>query len=157
MIWQDGEKYVGDWLNGLKHGYGVLKFAEHKLGFSYEGGWNFGKFSGNGTFIWKDGEKYVGEYLNDLRHGRGVETYPENDGLGRVSYDGRWREGKQSGVGKLVWKNGERYVGEFQDDQQNGEGILYSATNKILKQGHWKNGQLEIEVRNKKCDMLRLG
>ncbi len=101
-----------------------------------------GKFSGNGTFIWKDGEKYAGEYLNDLRHGRGVETYPDNDAFSRVSYDGRWKEGKQSGVGKLVWKNGERYVGEFQDDQQNGEGILYSATNKILKQGHWKNGQL---------------
>ncbi len=142
MIWQGGEKYFGEWLNGLKHGDGVLKFAEHKLGFSYEGGWKEGKFSGNGTFIWKDGEKYVGDYLNDLKHGRGVETYPENDAFSRVSYDGRWKEGKQSGVGKLVWKNGERYVGEFQDDQQNGERILYSATNKIIKQGHWKNGLL---------------
>ncbi len=81
MIWQNGEKHVGEWLNGFRHGHGVLKFAEHKLGFSYEGGCNFGKFSGNGTFIWKDGEKYAGEYLNHLRHGRGVETYPENDGL----------------------------------------------------------------------------
>jgi hypothetical protein len=35
-------------------------------------------------------------------------------------------------------KSGNEYFREFKDDLQDGEGILFSATNEIIEQGHWE-------------------
>ena len=71
-----------------------------------------------GTFLWPDGEKYVGEFRDD----------------------------KRSGQGTFTWANGEKYVGEFRDNKRNGKGIRYSASDSVLEQGLWKDGELVREV-----------
>ena len=35
--------------------------------------------------------------------------------------------------------NGEKYVGEFQDDKRNGQGILYAANGTVKQSGSWQN------------------
>ena len=50
-----GAKYVGEYMNGLKHGQGTYTW-------------------GNGEF---NGDKYVGEYKDGLRHGQGTYTYAD--------------------------------------------------------------------------------
>ena len=50
--WIDGvtnDIYVGDWVNGMRHGHG--------------------------TYTWHHGGKYVGEWANNTRHGKGVWIY----------------------------------------------------------------------------------
>ena len=66
LIWKKGAKFVGEFLNGLRHGHGVLTYAEDSALLSYYGEWKEGKTSGIGTLIWKYGAKYVGEFFNDL-------------------------------------------------------------------------------------------
>ena len=44
-IWENGDKYVGEWKND--------------------------KYHGQGTFTWENGDKYVGEWKNNKRHGKG--------------------------------------------------------------------------------------
>ena len=53
-------KYVGDFLNGQKHG--------------------------NGTLFWRDGIYYEGQFLNNQRHGFGTQ-YGAN---GKVVFEGKW-------------------------------------------------------------------
>lgn len=62
----DGDNYVGEWLNGKRHGQGILTYAN---GDKYVGEWNDNKRNGQGTFerksnlmddivqegMWKDG------------------------------------------------------------------------------------------------------
>jgi len=73
----------------------------------------------NGFFkvIWEN-EKYIGQYLNNAKNGYGTDI---------------WYEGNQ---------NGQKYQGNFVDDNRNGFGI-YSITNangKNIFIGEWKNG-----------------
>ena len=49
--WANGDKYVGEWKDGLNHG--------------------------QGTYTWADGDKYVGEYKDGLMHGQGTYTYSD--------------------------------------------------------------------------------
>ena len=47
--WANGDKYVGEWKDGLNHG--------------------------QGTYTWADGDKYVGEYKDGLMHGQGTYAW----------------------------------------------------------------------------------
>ncbi len=46
--------------------------------------------------------------------GEGELTYPQDNKLNRVSYKGSFKEGKFSGKGQLVWKDGEVYRGDLE-------------------------------------------
>ncbi len=48
--------------------------------------------------------------------GEGEQIYPKDDEHSRLSYNGNFQDGKRSGKGKLVWKNGEKYEGDFEND-----------------------------------------
>jgi hypothetical protein len=88
MIWKDGqkfgEKYVGEFENGSKNGFGKSNYAD---GNTYEGEFKDDKFSGNGTFTWKSGGKYVGGYKNGLKNGFGI-LYSST---GEAMYEGQWK------------------------------------------------------------------
>ena len=55
----EGDKYEGDWKDGMLHGKGTYTWA---VGHKYVGGWKNGKMHGKGTFTNASGSKYVGEF-----------------------------------------------------------------------------------------------
>jgi hypothetical protein len=59
-----GDKYVGAWKDGLKHG--------------------------QGTYTYADGRKYVGEYKDDVPHGFGTGFSAD----GAAEYQGEWANGE---------------------------------------------------------------
>jgi hypothetical protein len=73
-VWDDGEKYVGEWKNDRRNGKGVNTWAE---GYKYDGEWKDDKRHGKGTDIHKSGEKYVGSLKNDQYWGYGVLYNPD--------------------------------------------------------------------------------
>ena len=52
VVYPDGNKYVGEWMNGLFHGQGIYTTASN--GYSYVGEYRIG-FLWNGTMKEKDG------------------------------------------------------------------------------------------------------
>ena len=67
--------YDGEWLNGMRHGYGVLQY---KSGNTYTGEWVDNKKCGKGLMEWKDrGETYDGEWEDGKPHGFGVQIWLE--------------------------------------------------------------------------------
>ena len=69
-----GNKYVGEFKYGNKHGQGTFIWAD---GNKYVGQWMNDDMHGQGTFTWRSGNKYVGQYMNDMRHGQGTATYAD--------------------------------------------------------------------------------
>lgn len=105
-----GEKYVGEWRNGVINGQGTYYY---RSGNRYDGGWRNGKKHGQGTFLYADrGEKYVGDFANDQPNGQGVHYYSDGD-----RYEGEWRNGRKNGQG-VMYEGGQRIVGEWQNDQK---------------------------------------
>ena len=44
------------------------------------------------------------------------------------NYTGDWVEGRQTGHGVFTWSNGDRYEGQFKDNQKHGTGTQYYAS-----------------------------
>lgn len=49
----------------------------------------------------------------------GVYTYPNGD-----RYDGEWKDDQKSEKGTMYYANGGKYEGELKNDEKNGEGIV---------------------------------
>jgi hypothetical protein len=67
----------------------------------------------------------------------GTETYS----IGH-KYVGEWKDGKQSGQGVFTFNVGSRYVGEFKDGKRNGQGTLFASNGSIIDQGIWVDNNL---------------
>ena len=88
--WANGDKYVGEYMNSVKHGQGTYTYAS---GDKYVGEYMNDITHGQGTYTWANGDKYVGENMNGMMHGQG--TYTSANGT----------------IKKGLWKNDE-FVGE---------------------------------------------
>ena len=111
-------------------------------GNKYVGAWKDGKRHGQGTFTFANGNKYVGEYKDGKEHGQGTWTHgPESKWAGN-KYVGEFKDSKPNGQGTWTFKDGSKYVGEIKDGKKNGQGTYTYADGKIRK-GFWENGQLK--------------
>lgn len=147
--------YVGEWYNGLRHGYGDVIYSN---GDSYYGEWQENKYHGVGRYRYANGDIYDGEWIDNLPNGKGQYlsdsfTYRGEwtdgwiHGFGRLDfangdiYEGDFCEGKKSGIGLYQFSNGNVYEGEFNEDQINGLGVLtFSDGNRY--EGEFLNGKI---------------
>ena len=114
-IYEDGEYYIGQWKNGLKHGKGILYNKNGNI--IYEGDYVNGKKEGNGKFILESGEYYIGQFKDDAFNGKG-KLYYKN---GKVIYDGDFVNQKREGYGKYYYGTGEYYEGQWKNNLKNGK------------------------------------
>lgn len=61
--YRNGDKYIGEFLNGQFHGKGIYTYAN---GDKYEGEFINGKFTGKGTFTCSNGEPFTGIIENKV-------------------------------------------------------------------------------------------
>lgn len=113
-------RYKGDFLNGKRHGFGVMD-ALHP---------NF------------KGDKYVGEFKDGKRNGQGTYFFLAENEFKGDKYVGEFNDDKKNGQGTYTFADGEKYVGEFKDDKYNGRGIYYSANGSIKESGIYKDDKL---------------
>ena len=67
MLFKDGTKYVGGWLNNHKYGQGILHFTNGEL---FEGEWLSDQMAKDGTLYSDSGSiLYKGGLLNGKKHG----------------------------------------------------------------------------------------
>ena len=137
----NGESYIGDFLNGKRHGNGKLYNAKQQI--IYQGKWIDDNMID--SIIQKDdvqtsnvktkhdnidygnGESYVGELSNGKRDGKGTFVCE------KFTFTGEWKDDKMHGKGEIVYKNGEKYVGEWRDNQKYGQGTYYFKNNDIFE------------------------
>ena len=70
MIYKDGTKYQGEFINDKVEGYGLYYNKEGRL--VYEGYWKNGKRNGIGIYHAEDGSIFKGEWANNIKNGVGI-------------------------------------------------------------------------------------
>lgn len=88
-IWENGDRYEGEWNEGKRHGRGICRWAD---GRTYDGEWKEGKVHGTGIHTWSRGDKYEGQWTEDHMTGVGLYIWPEGD-----RYNGDWNNMKRQG------------------------------------------------------------
>ena len=134
LIWSDGTKYEGYWVNNKANIKGKIT---HSDGDIYEGEWKNDKANGKGTYYHTDGSVYVGDWLEDKQNGKGIETWKNG-----TFYEGDFLYGKKSGKGIFNWSDGSKYEGEFLDNNIHGKGH-YTWSDKKEYKGEWKNNKMD--------------
>lgn len=74
MDYNNGEYYVGSWVNGKKHGYGEMLHFDLSL---YKGEWENDRKNGLGVMEWPNGGVYTGMFKDDRQYGKGVMVSPD--------------------------------------------------------------------------------
>ena len=85
VIFDDGEKYVGETKDYKFHGQGTYTYAG---GEKYVGEWKDDNKHGQGIYTYADGAKYVGEFKDNLYHGQGTARYAD----GSIYHSGEWKD-----------------------------------------------------------------
>ena len=128
-----GDKYIGEWKDGVLHGQGTYTFPNFT---NYIGEFKDGKRHGQGTEIWPGGNKYAGEYKDgkrgtdkELRYGQVEINMLENikmvNGTDKEPtlglMDGNtlenWKDGKRHGQGTYTWPDGRIVKGIWKKNQ----------------------------------------
>jgi hypothetical protein len=104
----NGDKYAGEYKNGLPHGNGTYTLAN---GSKYVGEFKKGLSEGKGTATYAEGGKYVGEFKNGKPHGQGIATYANGE-----KYIGEHKESKRTGKGTYIDTKGLKTLGEWKDN-----------------------------------------
>uniref|UniRef100_A0A7M4E3L1 ALS2 C-terminal like n=1 Tax=Crocodylus porosus TaxID=8502 RepID=A0A7M4E3L1_CROPO len=129
LKWPDGRNHVGDFKEGLEHGFGIClipRVSEDRFD-CYKCHWFEGKMRGYGICEYGNEMVYKGYFKDDLRQGFGIleDTSAEHP----FKYTGQWENDKKNGYGVWDDKNrGERYIGMWQDDHRHGHGIVVTQS-----------------------------
>ncbi|GAB1294744.1 ALS2 C-terminal-like protein [Apodemus speciosus] len=126
LKWPDGRNHVGDFWQGLEHGFGIRlvpQASEDKFD-CYKCHWREGKMCEYGICEYGTGKVYKGYFQAGLRHGFGIlDSAPQAPQP--IKYTGHWERGQRSGYGIEEAKDrGERYIGMWQADQRHGPGVM---------------------------------
>ena len=131
----DGGSYDGEWQFDTRHGFGKEKYSN---GGSYEGYFKNDSRSGKGQYIHDNGQIDKGDYENGLLNGHGNISYAKEDEHNRNNYTGELKDGEPHGKGKMFWKDGSFYDGEWEKGVIDGFGT--KKTPGLYYEGFFKDG-----------------
>ncbi|MBO1223489.1 MAG: PDZ domain-containing protein [Candidatus Scalindua sediminis] len=144
----DEGKYVGDIVDGIKHGYGTMTYLD---GRKYVGEFKNDNLDGQGRHTWPEGDVYVGEWKDNVRNGQGTQVWPSGD-----KYVGEWENDESTGLGTYSFSNGEKYVGEFRNNMAVGGWYYWTDGSREWaytdSQGNWK---FQTEADRKRSEITR--
>ena len=135
----DGNRYIGEVLNGQRHGKG--KFIQ-KNGEIYEGEWKNDNPHGTGILTSANGNRWEGGMSAGQMHGKGKLTLADG-----VIYEGEMSMGKFHGKGILI-EGGLKYEGEFFMGEMHGDGKLTLKDGRIVK-GYFHRGKYAENMKQK--------
>jgi uncharacterized protein (TIGR02145 family) len=130
VIYTNGDRYDGDFVDYIKQGSGMYTFKNRAL---YRGQWVNDNYDGRGILNYENGDSYEGDFVVGKRHGYGRFIFKNGE-----SYNGQWVNDKRNGKGKSSYTNGDTYDGDFVDDKKQGNGT-YTFKTGALYTGPWSN------------------
>ena len=108
-LYEDGDKYEGEFKDGLRNGHGIYYFAN---GDKYVGQFFEDEFNGQGTMYFANGSKYSGQFKDGKQHGEGT-LYFTNDN----KYVGGFKNGKRHGKGVFFYRDGNKESVIYEEDE----------------------------------------
>ena len=132
VTYPDGEKYVGEWKDGLWHGRGTVTRTD---GEKYAGEFKEGLPNGHGTHTDSYGNKYVAKFKDGIPTGQGTITYFEGS-----KYVGELKNGQAHGKGTFTFPDGYSFEGVWEKNEyiRNKKGITPSTNQQLVPSFYYR-------------------
>ena len=160
IVDQDGiNTYCGYFVDGDCQGFGFIEYTTDDYYYSFfAGSFKDDKKNGLGVYVLDSIDDTDHVYFGNFQDGElvGNAWFQIGDAIYRLSvkddsptgcgiglpaegqyFEGCLEEGKRTGNGTLIYKNGDKYVGEFKNDLIHGYGVYYYSDGERYE-GHWK-------------------
>ena len=137
IVYNNGNYYIGNVRNGLKHGKG--KEFDKNGNIIYEGDFYLDKYEGKGKKIYESGNYTIGEFKDGLRNGKGIHYYKN----GNIKYEGDFVNDTFEGEGKYIYEDNEYYIGEWKNGAKHGKGTFYYKNGDIQYEGDFINDEYD--------------
>jgi len=124
LIWKDGKRYKGSFIDGKMTGKGVLHLRAANQ--RYEGDFIDGRMTGKGKYYFKNGNIYEGDFNGDDMTGKGIMRFANG-----LVYEGDFYKDDMTGKGIMRYANGDVYEGDWKDDKKYGKGIMRYANGDV--------------------------
>ena len=111
--------YFGYFSCGKKNGKGKLEDFVKKL--EYNGDFKDNMKHGIGEERYQDGSIYIGEFKHNMKNGKGNLVLGDGQNYG---YCGMFKNDKIWGKGKFIWNDNKEYIGDWEDNEISGYGII---------------------------------
>lgn len=145
IVWDNCEKYNGNWKDGEKHGQGHDYFIsdyfwpqyeifQYNYG-EYEGTFSEGFRQGSGIMKYYDGGVYEGSWHKDMRCGHGKMDLSLGINQLYLTYEGQWGDDHIQGMGTMIYCDGSKFEGEWRCGSP-WKGKYTKANGEIIK-GEW--------------------
>lgn len=96
-----GDIQFGYFKEGILHGYGRRVTSQPLT--VYEGGFEEGKFNGQGKYLDVNGNEYEGKYALGKMHGKGKYTWAQKSGTDNIcSWKGQFENDMMVGEGMFI-------------------------------------------------------
>ena len=125
ILYNNGDKYYGNFKNGKKDGIGVFFF---KNGSKYFGYWDKNKMNGYGIYHYITGTIYEGYFKANKRNGAGILITKNG-----TKFRAIWKEGIIENYGQIIYEDGKIYEGYIINFLKENEGILKYPNDDIFK------------------------
>jgi hypothetical protein len=143
-VWENGEKYEGNWEYKMRHGQGTNYYADGSV---YKGDWKSDMQDGYGTLHYANGDRYTGEYKKHKMEGYGSYTFSTG-----FRYVGDFENGKYNGWGTLFYPDGRTQTGFWENNKFAGSrynineflgqsGCVYGNCQNDFGVFLWENGE----------------
>ena len=116
LLYNNGDKYYGNFKKGKKDGIGVFFF---KNGAKYFGQWEQNKMEGYGIYHYTTKAIYEGYFKSNKRNGPGILKTKNG-----IIYKSIWKEGDISEYGQIFYDDGIIYEGFINNYLKENRGIL---------------------------------
>ena len=147
-FYPSGTKYIGEFINGKPHGQGTFYASNGTIS---EGIWAEGNFVRSAPIQQASvvnqtvtvASTQPNAALSNLPACLGRRSAIRDNCVGSITYaNGEWYVGEfvndqRNGQGSLTLVNGDKYVGKFKDDKIHGLGTLFAKDGSISNQGIW--------------------
>ena len=152
QAYEDGAKYIGEFSNGINHGWGTLAHAGSWAGDKYVGEVRYGKYNGQGVYTFANGNVFVGTFKDDQPDGWGVGVATDE------IYMGEFKDWRLNGQGTFIFNDGDVVIGTFQDHEPVGQAVYIYPDGKIFigKYEGWENAYGTITYVNGFTDRIML-
>lgn len=133
MQYINGDRYEGNWSNGMQHGSGTFTHADGSV---YTGDLDSGVRQGKGSLNESNGNVYTGDFQRDTFHGNGELNIASGEEAGAV-YTGQFKNGLFNGEGRMKYPDGSEKSGNWTNGTMSGQGFTAALNIESFNAG-WK-------------------